>query len=242
MLSIQTAQMGDLDQIFAVEYAAWPEGLRAEKRNLACRIERGLLRIARETISGRIVGFLTAFRPKWIRAAVLSSLLSNCPTELFAHDAHTRWQTMVDRYGLAPNWHEATGDGNLAGGDMHDPASDVLFGVGITTDPRVRGRGIAKSMLRGALTECATTGASFFAGYGRLPSFHRYDLDLDAYLGMAERDAIDPGFRLHRSVGARPIRTSDGRSRYVGIPSSMKDDPESRGCDFLVITPVEALA
>jgi GNAT superfamily N-acetyltransferase len=233
---IHRAELRDLAEIVSVEQAAWPEALRAEERNLACRIERGLLHVARGG-GGRISGFLTAFRPSWIAAGVLSQLLSDFPAEMIAQESGSRWRALVNRYHLARDWHEATADGSI--GELHHPNGDVLFGVGITTDPNMRGRGVAKALLRGAFREAARTGVRYFAGYGRLPLFHRYDVTLDEYLVLLEQRApLDIGFKLHRSVGARPVRTGCGRSRYVGIPHSMRDDPESRGCGFLVITPL----
>jgi hypothetical protein len=50
---------------------------------------------------------------------------------------------------------------------------------------------------------------------------------------------LDFGFRLHWAAGAKPLRSSVGRPRYVVIPGSMPDDTESLTCGVLVITPLD---
>jgi GNAT superfamily N-acetyltransferase len=242
-LSTITATRADLDEILALESASWPAGdmMRASRRKFTCRIDLGLVHVARDE-AGRVAGFLTAFRPRWADADRIDALLHDCPEDFLSLDPEARWSKIYERYGLPRDWHEATDDGTLGEGAMHGDA-DVLFGVGITTDPRVRGRGVAQSLLRGALADARATGARYFIGYGRLPMFHRFPhVGLDRYLGATEPRGgrlvpCDLGLRLHWSVGARPVRCARGPSRYLGIPRSMRDDPESRGCGFLVVTP-----
>ncbi len=237
MLTRHVAEPRDLDEVVALEEVAWPIGMRAGRESLASRIANGFMRIARE--DGRLVGLVTSFRPKWIRAQTVARLLHAFPAELMVEEAARRWREVVEVFGFARDWHEATGDGRLGGGAMHDPAGDVVFGVGITTDPRVRGRGVAKSLLLEVTRQAAFSGARFFAAYGRLPQFHAHRPSLDDYLAMLDRDRkLDVGHRLHTSVGARPATTRCGLSRYLGIPNAMHHDPESRNAGFLVTTPL----
>ena len=120
-----------------------------------------------------------------------------------------------------------------------------MFGIGIATDPRERGRSVARALLEAALGQAAQTGARYFLAYSRLPQYHEFPtVSLDDYLErrLTRSGRVGPydyGFRLHWSAGARPARTRRGRERYLGVPTAMRDDPESRGCGALIVTPMQ---
>ena len=119
-----------------------------------------------------------------------------------------------------------------------------MFGIGITTDPRERQRGIAQALLDGALAIARRQGARNFLAYSRLPmySLHASDTPEQYVSRTVQRDGVvkpfDFGFRLHWAAGAKPLRSAGGRSRYIVIPGSMPDDAESLTCGVLVITPL----
>jgi predicted N-acetyltransferase YhbS len=246
-LAIDPARREDLADVVRIEQVAWPAGdsLRAAPRTLAGRIEAGLMLVAREPARGRVVGYITTFRPTWGHPAACAELLSACPAPLLDGSAEARWPRLARRYGLPRDWAAATGGGDLRGGALHRADGAVVFGVGIATDPAVQGQGIAGALLRAAHRAARASGARYFVGYGRLPLFHRATRSpLDDYLLFAQRrpDGLAPhdlGLRVHWRAGARPAMTAAGRARYIGIPGAMPDDRESRGCGVLVVTPLE---
>ena len=91
--------------------------------------------------------------------AALDELLGGCPDDLLALPADDRWTEIRARYRLPRDWHAATDDGRLGGGALHDADGEVVFGIGITTDPRERQRGIAQALLDGALAIARRQGA-----------------------------------------------------------------------------------
>jgi GNAT superfamily N-acetyltransferase len=218
--------------------------MQADRDRFCRRIAIGGMIVARLGAGGKLVGAISTFRPRWIRPATLDELLSGCPDELLTLRAEERWTEIRSRYRLPRDWHAATDDGRLADGALHDPDGEVVFGIGITTDPRERQRGIAQALLDGALTIARQQGARHFLAYSRLPMYSAHASDTpEQYVSRAvQRDGVvkpfDFGFRLHWAAGARPLRSAEGRSRYIVIPGSMPDDTESLTCGVLVITPL----
>lgn len=245
--TVRPADQNDLDAIVAIETAGWPsgEGMRAERSIFASRIECQFVWAACDA-DGTVLGMFTAFRPKWAHADRLDELLRDCSVELFDQPPWERWQGIGRNYGLARDWHESTAEGTLLHGAMHNSGGDVLFGVGLAIHEQYKGRGLARFLLQSVMNEARKTGVRYFLGYGRLPSFHRFpQLDIDTYLGMTESDSRgvrphDPQLRFYWSIGAQPIRSVDDRYRYVAIPGSMRDDPESRGHGVLIVAPLGA--
>jgi GNAT superfamily N-acetyltransferase len=244
---VERAGESDVPDLVRLEELAWPSGqaMRADGDKFACRIRMGGVLAARR--EGRLVGFLSTFRPRWAGADALAEILSSCPADILALPAAARWEELRRRYGLPSSWHEATDEGRLEGGRLHRPGGEVVFGIGIATDPRERGRSVARALLANALARAARAGARYFLAYSRLPQYAAFPmLSLDDYLAApATRGGrvgpYDFGFRLHWSVGAKPARTNEGRARYVGIPTTMRDDVESRGCGALIVTPLHDL-
>jgi GNAT superfamily N-acetyltransferase len=234
----------DVPELVRLERLAWPsgDGMQADGGTFARRIQLGGVLAARH--GGRIVGCLSTFRPRWARAEALDEVLTRCPEDLLGLPSRPRWEEARRRFGLPASWHDATGDGALDGGRMHGPEGDVVFGIGIATDPRERGRSVARALLEAALDQAARTGARYFLAYSRLPQYHRSPtVGLDDYLAQpatrgGQVGPYDFGLRLHWRVGARPARTPSGRAGYLGIPTAMRDDFESRGCGALVVTPL----
>lgn len=242
-VSFRAAYASDVDEITRLETASWPAGeaMRADAAKFATRIQLGGVMTARR--DGRIVGVLTTFRPRWADAGRLADLLAHDAGPDFALEPEPRWARLSRRWQLPADWHEATADGTLDGGRLHDPEGQVVFGVGLATDPRERGRNIAKGLLDRALVYAAFNGARYFLGYGRLPQYHRSNVALDDYLQASRpREGYlaphDFGLRVHWSVGARPLAAADGRLRFVPIPRSMHDDTESRNAGALIVTPL----
>jgi GNAT superfamily N-acetyltransferase len=240
---VRRARPSDIEAILRVEQAAWPGGecMRADADKFAFRIAlRGVFVACR---LNRIVGCLTTFRPSWACASAFDEIVSSCPIELIRRPAQERWREACRRWHLPADWHEATADGTLREPGLHRPDGDVVFGVGIATDPAERGTRVAQALLEHALAVARSTGARHFVGYGRLPQYHASTLPLEAYLRRPRAAAgrcapHDLGLRLHWSVGARPARTPGRTSRYLGIPASMRDDPESRDAGFLIVNPL----
>lgn len=242
---VRLAKPEDLDAIVAIEMAGWPSGhsMRAEKNKFSSRIEHGLIWVVCDP-NATVWGMFTAFRPQWAQPERLDELLTNCPADAFDACADERWKRIAAHYDFPRDWHEATTDGTLDDGAMHDPKGGVLFGVGLAVHQQCKGRGLGRTLLRTVLTQAATTGARYFFGYGRLPGFHRFpDLDVDSYLKMTQRGPEllfpqDAQLRFYWSIGAQPARTADGRYRYVAIPESMREDPESRQHGVLIVAPM----
>jgi GNAT superfamily N-acetyltransferase len=236
----------DIDAILELERRGWPQvgSMQADRERLHCRIALGGMMVARLAAGRKLVGAISTFRPRWIRPATLDELLGGCPDELLALAGEERWTEICARYRLPRDWHAATDDGQLGGGALHDADGDVVFGIGITTDPRERQRGIAQALLDGALAIARRQGARIFLAYSRLPmySLHASDTPEQYVSRTVRRDGVvkpfDFGFRLHWSVGAKPLGSASGRSRYIVIPGSMPDDAESLTCGVLVITPL----
>jgi hypothetical protein len=242
-VTFSAAYARDVEEITRLEAASWPAGeaMRADADKFATRIRLGGVMTARR--DGRIVGVLTTFRPRWADADRLADMLAHDAGPAFALDPEPRWAGLSRRWQLPCDWHAATADGTLDRGRLHDPEGRVVFGVGLATDPRERGKNIAKGLLDRALVYAAWRGARYFLGYGRLPQFHRSDASLDAYLLSARPRPghlapHDFGLRVHWSVGARPLAAADGRLRFVPIPRSMHDDAESRNAGALIVTPL----
>jgi GNAT superfamily N-acetyltransferase len=245
-LIVEPATDPDLDAILDLERRGWPQGgsMQADRDRFCRRIALGSMIVARLRAGGTLVGAISTFRPRWIHAATLDELLGNCPDELLALPAERRWNEIRLRYHLPCDWHAATDDGRLGGGAWHNADGEVVFGIGITTDPRERRRGIAQALLDGALALAHRQGARYFMAYSRLPMYSRHDADTpEQYVSRTvQGDGVvkpfDFGFRLHWAAGARPLRSAAGRSRYIVIPGSMPDDAESLTCGVLAITPL----
>lgn len=245
--TVRLATPSDLEVIMAIERVGWPsgEGMRAEAAKFAHRIECGFVWVACDP-KNSVLGMFTAFRPTWARAEQLDALISSCPNDFFDRNTLECWRELCHTYDLPRDWHEATEDGTLENGAIHEPRGSVVFGVGLTVRPEFQGRGLARTLMQSALGEAARHGARYFLGYGRLPVFHRFSgIDIDRYLRMTQRNGLglqplDPHLRMHWRLGAQPIRSVDSRYRYVGIPGAMRDDPESRGYGLLVVAPLGA--
>jgi GNAT superfamily N-acetyltransferase len=246
-LIVELATERDIDAILELERRGWPQtgSMQADRDRFSLRIALGGLMVARLGVGGRLVGAISTFRPRWIRSATLDVLLDGCPNDLLALTGKQCWTEIGACYGLPRDWHAATDDGRLGGGTLHDADGDVVFGIGITTDPRERQRGIAQALLHSAFTVARRQGARTFLGYSRLPMYSLHESDTpEQYVSRTvQRDGVvkpfDFGFRLHWAAGAKPLRDASGRSRYIVIPGSMPDDAESLACGVLVITPLD---
>jgi GNAT superfamily N-acetyltransferase len=246
-LVVDLATDRDVDAILDLERRGWPEAgsMQADRDRFCCRISLGGMIVARLGAAGKLVGAISTFRPRWIHPEILDELLGGCPDDLLALPGEQCWIEIRARYRLPRDWHAATDDGRLGGGAQHDPDGEVVFGIGITTDPRERQHGIAQALLDGALAIARRQGARHFVAYSRLPmySLHASDTPERYVSRTVQRDGVvkpfDFGFRLHWAAGAKPLRSARGRSRYIVIPGSMPDDTESLTCGVLVITPLD---
>jgi GNAT superfamily N-acetyltransferase len=245
-LIVEPATDHDIEAILDLERRGWPQAgsMQADRDRFCRRIALGGMIVARLAESAKLVGAISTFRPRWIRPATLDELLNRCPEQLLGLPPDQSWTEIRARYRLPRDWHAATDDGRLAGGALHDPGGEVVFGIGITTDPRERQRGIAQALLDGALAIARRQGARTFLAYSRLPmySLHASDTPEQYVARTVQRDGVvkpfDFGFRLHWAAGAKPLRSAGGRARYIVIPGSMPDDAESLTCGVLVITPL----
>ena len=245
-LIVELATDRDIDAILELERRGWPQAgsMQADRARFCRRIALGGMIVARLGVEGKLVGAISTFRPRWIDPATLDELLVGSPDELLALHGEQRWTEICARYRLPRDWHAATDDGRLGGGTMHDADGEVVFGIGITTDPRERQRGIAQALLDGAFSLARRQGVRSFLAYSRLPmySLHASDTPEQYVSRTVQRDGVvkpfDFGFRLHWAAGARPLRSAGGRSRYIVIPGSMPDDAESVTCGVLVVTPL----
>ena len=243
-LIVELATDRDIDAILDLEHRGWPEkgSMQADRDRFCRRITLGGMIVARLGTNGKVVGAISTFRPRWIDPATLDEMLRGCPDELLTLPGEQGWTEIRTRYGLPRDWHAATDDGRLGGGALHDANGEVVFGIGITTDPQERQRGIAQALLDGALAIARRQGARTFLAYSRLPMYSSHASDTpEQYVSRTvQRDGtvkpFDFGFRLHWAAGARPLRGVNGRSRYIVIPGSMPDDAESLTCGVLVIT------
>jgi GNAT superfamily N-acetyltransferase len=244
---VRLADPNDLETIVAIESAGWPlgDGMRAERFKFASRIECRFVWVACNA-QGDVLGMFTGFRPKWARAARLDELLTQCSSEIFEQRPFERWESIAREFGLSRNWHEATEEGTLGHGATHDPEGQVVYGVGLAIRPEYKGSGVARFLLQSVLAEAAKHRARYFLGYGRLPMFHQFpQTDVDSYLRMTQIDErgvrpLDPQLRFYWNIGAQPMRSTDGRFRYVAIPGSMRDDQESRDHGLLIVAPIGA--
>ena len=160
-LVVELATGSDLDAILDLERRGWPQAgsMQADRDRFRSRIALGGMVVARLGASGKLVGAISTFRPRWIRPAKLDELLHGCPDELLGLSEEKCWTEICARYGLPRDWHDATDNGRLGGGAMHDANGEVVFGIGITTDPHERQRGIAQALLDGALAIARRQGA-----------------------------------------------------------------------------------
>jgi hypothetical protein len=175
-LVVEPATDRDLDAILDLERRGWPKAgsMQADRERFCSRIALGGMIVARLGAGGTIVGAISTFRPRWIGPAKLDELLDGCPDELLALPEEKCWAEIRSRYGLPRDWHDATGNGRLDGGAMHDADGEVVFGIGITTDPHERQRGIAQALLDGALAIARRQSARYFLAYSRLPMYSRH--------------------------------------------------------------------
>jgi GNAT superfamily N-acetyltransferase len=218
--------------------------MQADRERFRDRIALGGVVVARVGSDGPLVGAISTFCPRWIHPSTVDDLLTNCPGELLAPAGEQGWSEIRTHYSLPCDWHAATDDGRLGGGTWHDADGKVVFGIGITTDPGERQRGIARALLNGALAIALQQGARHFVAYSRLPMYSLHASETpERYMSRTvRRDGVvkpfDFGFRLHWGAGAKPVRSANGRSRYIVIPGSMPDDAESLTCGVLIITPL----
>ena len=245
-LIVELATDRDIDAILDLERRGWPDAgsMQADRERFRSRIALGGMIVARLGAGGNMVGAISTFRPRWIRSWTVDALLRDCPDELLALAGEQRWTEIRAHYDLPRDWHAATDDGRLGGGALHDADGEIVFGIGITTDPRERQRGIAQALLDGALAIARQQGARHFLAYSRLPMYSRHASDTpEQYVSRTvRRDGVvkpfDFGFRLHWAAGAMPLRSAGSRSRYIVIPGSMPDDTERVTCGVLIITPL----
>jgi len=243
---VELATDRDIDAILELERRGWPRAgsMQADRDRFCRRIAIGGVVVARLGADRKLVGAISTFRPRWIRPATLDELLGGCPDALLALPEEKRWTEIRTRYRLPRDWHAATDDGRLGGGALHDGDGEVVFGIGITTDPRERQRGIAQALLDAALAIARRQGARHFLAYSRLPmySLHASDTPEQYVSRTVQRHGVvkpfDFGFRLHWAAGAKPLRGAGGRSRYIVIPGSMPDDTKSLTCGVLITTPL----
>jgi GNAT superfamily N-acetyltransferase len=220
-----------------------PGGIDAGGSRSVLPPDRDRRRSRRATRRGQEAGRGDFDVPRWIRPATLDELLGGCPDALLVLPEETRWTEIRARYRLPRDWHAATDDGRLGGGARHDCDGEVVFGIGITTDPRERQRGIAQALLDAALAIARRQGALHFLAYSRLPmySLHASDTPEQYVSRTVPRNGVvkpfDFGFRLHWAAGAKPLRGAGRRSRYIVIPGSMPDDTKSLTCGVLITTP-----
>ena len=163
-LIVELATDRDIDAILDLERRGWPQAgsMQADRDRFCRRIALGGMIVARLGAGGKLVGAISTFRPRWIHPATLDELLGGCPDDLLALPGEQRWTEIRARYRLPRDWHAATDDGRLGGGALHDADGEVVFGIGITTDPRERQRGIAQALLDGALAIAAGKGRGPF--------------------------------------------------------------------------------
>ena len=137
-LIVELATDRDVDAILDLERRGWPQAgsMQADRDRFCSRIALGGMIVARLGAGGKLVGAISTFRPRWIQTATLDELLGGCPDELLALPGQHPWTEISAHYRLPRDWHAATDDGRLGGGALHDADGEVVFGIGITTDPR----------------------------------------------------------------------------------------------------------
>ena len=172
-LIVELATVRDIDAILDLERRGWPQAgsMQADRDRFRNRIALGGMIVARLGSGGPLVGAISTFRPRWIRLSTVDDLLADCPDKLLALAGEQRWTEIRAHYDLPCDWHAATDDGRLGGGTWHDADGEVVFGIGITTDPRERQRGVAQALLDGALAIARQQGALHFLAYSRLPMY-----------------------------------------------------------------------
>jgi GNAT superfamily N-acetyltransferase len=193
-LIVALASDRDIDAILELERRGWPHAgsMQPDRDRFCSRIALGGMIVARLGTTGRLVGAISTFRPRWIRPPIVDELLGDCPDELLALPGEKCWTRLRARYRLPRDWHGATDDGRLGGGAIHDADGEVVFGIGITTDPRARRRGIARALLDGALAIARRQGARYFVAYSRLPmySLHASDTPEQYVSRTVHRDGV----------------------------------------------------
>lgn len=246
------ARLEDLKEIAQIEAEAWPSGedMIADEGKFAKRQEIGGLMTTK--MGGKIVGYISFFKPDWANPDKIRDLHLCCTDDVVGVDPQKRWNIIAGRYGIPSDWHAATSNGleGDAGKDMHDPDGKIVFAIGITTSPSYRGKGIVQKTLAAAIESAKEQGAEYFMGFGRLPAYRDATknegvISLDEYLHSTEtRGGVcvprDYGFRFHWKEGALPVTTVSGKIGYIGIPNSMKDDPESLNAGTLVLNALES--
>lgn len=252
----ELAKPEDVPYIVEIEKNTWPSGedMVADKEKFKIRQKLGGLVVTRDS-SGQILGYVSVFKPKWASAKALGEILYSCDDSIVGMPPQQKWNTICQLYGIPHEWHEATGDGWLYDGasSLHDPKGKVVFGVGVTTDKKYQGHGVVNRTLSKALQLAAEDGAEYFMGFSRLPAFQSTEekfkdgISLDEYINLYYKylshqglyEPYDYGFRFHWNLGAQPARTKTGKIGYIGIPTAMKDDAESKNAGVLVVTPLK---
>ncbi len=250
-LFVDLATPKDVAAIAAMDRVAWSSGRETDADEQEFRERQANDGIfVTKTGGGRIVGYVSVFRPSWADPAALCEITERCTDRIVGQDPEERWKILRDIYGLPSNWHEATGSGRPFGKKgLNNPGGKVAFGMAIVTDPYYRGSGIVDSTLSASLRASRRAGIEWFIAFSRLPAYRKFALEsgetpIDKYLmeGVQSPDGMMPrdyGFRFHWRGGAQPARTESGRIGYVGVRNVRYGDPESNNSGVFIINPLK---
>ncbi|MBI4177710.1 MAG: hypothetical protein HY516_05100 [Candidatus Aenigmarchaeota archaeon] len=250
-LFVDLAEPGDVAAIAAIDSVAWSSGrgTDADEKEFLTRQANGGIFVTK-TGEGRVVGYVSVFRPSWADPKALREIMTQCTDRIVGQTPEERWETLRNTYGLPLNWHEATGNGTpFTEKGLHNPGGKVIFGMAIITDPNYRGNRVVDETLSAALRASKQEGTEWFIAFSRLPSYRNFtqtngETPVDRYLraavpspeGMVPHDY---GFRFHWRGGAQPVRTESGRIGYVGVRNVRYDDPESHNSGVFIMNPLE---
>lgn len=239
------ATAGDITEIVALENKAWPSGcyMRASLEMFKTRVDNGLVVVTREIQTNELVGYLSYFCPKFTSSSAIDDITKRNPKELIKlKDSIQRWEYLRTKYAFPKDWHQATDNGCLNNGEMHDPNGDVLFGIGLTTNPDKRGLGVASFTLKSSLKLTASiyTKCRYFIAIARLPGFARnIENDIDKYLQLKNLagEPVDYCFRAQVRSGAVPI-SYDGMEVFIAVKNAMIEDEESERWGVFIVNPI----
>ncbi len=250
-LFVGLAEPDDVAAIAAMDRVAWSSGrgTDADEKEFHTRQSNGGVFVTK-TGEGRIVGYVSVFRPAWADPAALREIMTHCTDRIVDRTPEERWKILRDIYGLPLNWHEATGNGMpFSEKGLHNPGGKVVFGMAIVTDPKYRGNRVVDETLSAALYASKQEGTEWFIAFSRLPGYRRFaqtagETPVDRYLrtGASSPEGMMPhdyGFRFHWRGGAQPAKTESGKIGYVGVRNVRHDDPESNNSGVFVINPLE---
>ena len=119
----------------------------------------------------------------------------------------------------ANTWYEFTDNGD--GKSVFDPCGDVLFGISLTVDDRLRNKQVGSKLMLNIARMAIENNLEYGMLGGRLPYYYRFkDMPVDKYIKAKNESGhlLDPELRFYTRLGLKIIKVKEN---YFKDPESL---------------------